>query len=146
MNRWSSLGSLTLILGAIGHFVIVDLSVWILEANYVHWLPESLLGRMKSTVIDFGVFGKQTFFYAFAGFSLWVVLSLFIIGLYNLLIFRALPLGHKLRLQSLILGLLTSLTFLIVAIICFIYPATIGGLLAVLCFSLAIQKERALAR
>ncbi|MCK6544205.1 hypothetical protein L6Q79_16170 [bacterium] len=144
MNQWSSLASVTLIVGAIGHFVIVDISLWILETEYIRWIPESLLSQMKTTVLDFGLLGQTTFFKAFSGFSLWVVFSLISIGLYNWFIFKYLPFGHILRLRSLIIGLVTSTIFLIVAIICFIYPAMIGGALGVFFFILGIKEEKEL--
>jgi len=64
MNRWFWLGSLTLMIGGVAHFVVVDLSVMILEADYVHWLPVSLLSQLKSTVIDWGLlFFFQSLYY-----------------------------------------------------------------------------------
>lgn len=144
MNRWPLIGSAILIIGAIEHFVIVDLSLWILEAHYITWFPESLLNPMKSTDVNWGFLGETNFFSAFTGFSLWVVFSLLMIGLYNLTIFMELPAGHKLRFHSLILGLTTSVIFLAVAAVCFIYPAAVGGALAVLLFVTGIYKEKRL--
>lgn len=144
MNQWSRLASLALMIAAVGHFVIVDLSVWILEASYVRVLPDSFLSQMKSAVIDWGLQGKNNVLYIFSGFSLWVVVSVFTIGLYNLFIFSQLPPGHKLRLQSLILGVSASVIFLVLAIVCFIYPPIVGATLAVVFFGLGIKKERVL--
>lgn len=144
MNPWARLASYALIAAAIGHFIIVDLSLWILEASYVHVLPDSFLTHMKSAVFDWGLLGKNNVLNIFAGFSLWVPISLSLIGVHNLFIFRQLPPGHKLRLQSMILGLLASFIFLVLAIVCFIYPAIIGAAAASGLFGLGIRKEKAL--
>ena len=144
MNRWSWLASCTVMVAAVGHLVIVDLSVWILEASYVHLLPDSFLSQMKSAVIDWGLLGKNNVLNIFAGFSLWVPVSLFIIGLYNLFIFRHLPPGNRLRLQSLILGVSASAIFLVLSIVCLIYPPIIGSVLALVLFGLGIRKEKVL--
>lgn len=146
MNQWSRIASYTLILGAIGHFLIVDLPLMILESSSVRWVPYSLVSQLKATVIDWGLLGRNHAFHIFEGFSIWVVVSLIMIGLYNLSVFRHLPPGHTLRLQSLVLGLSVSVIFLIVAIVCFIHPPVIGGALAVAFFGLGIRKERTLGR
>ena len=139
------MASVTLLAGAIGHFLVVDLSLWILEAKYVRWIPESVLPQMRATVITWGLLGQATFFNAFAGFSLWVGISLATIGVYNWLIFRLLPPGHELRMKSLFVGVSASAIFFVVAALCFIYPAAVGGLLAVAFFILAIKKERTMS-
>lgn len=144
MNQWARLASYALIAAAIGHFVIVDLSLWILEANYVHVFPDSFLSHMKSAVFNWGALGKNNVLNVFAGFSLWVPISLSLIGVHNLFIFRQLPPGHKVRLHSMILGLLASFIFLLLAIVCFIYPAVVGAATAGGLFGLGIRKEKAL--
>jgi hypothetical protein len=144
-NQWSLLGSITLILGGVGHFIIVDLSLWILPADYVRLYPDSLLSQMKGSILHFDWLGQNNLLYVFAGFSLWVVISLISIGLYTMLIFRHIPAGHKLRIHSLILCLVVSSIFLVVSVICFIYPPVVGGVLAIVFFGLAIKKERAFA-
>ncbi|MBI4427535.1 MAG: hypothetical protein HY562_00270 [Ignavibacteriales bacterium] len=141
MNRWSQLGSVILILGALGHFLIVDVSVWILEASYVRWLPDSLMSTMNSTIIDWGILGRNNLLYIFAGFSLWLVISLPFLAAYNIIIFRELPPGHKLRHYSSVLSLSLSAIFLVVASVCYIYPAALGGALATIFFAFGVRKE-----
>lgn len=146
MNVWARLGSIALMAGAVGHFLIVDVSFWIGQAAYVSTRPEGVLDFARNAVVDWGLLGSTGFLHAFAGFSVWMVVSLIIIALYNLLLFRELPPGHLLRSRSLTLGLIGSVLFLGIASFCFIYPAVIGAGLAVTCFILAIRKERALPR
>jgi hypothetical protein len=141
-NRWALYGSLTLILGGIGHLFIVDLAVLILKTDYVRVIPGSFLSQMKGSVFNFNWLGKNNVLNIFAGCSLWVVFSLILIGLHTMLIFRHIPAGHKLRIQSLILCLVLSLIFLVISVICFIYPPVVGSILAIVFFGLAIKKER----
>jgi hypothetical protein len=140
-NQWAFFGSLILMLIPIGHFVIADLSIFVLEADYIRWVPASQLEKMKTTVIDFGWLGKNKVLHIFSGFSLWLAFSLFVIGLYNLLIFIHLPHGHMLRRQSLIVCTLVSFILLVLSIVCFIYPPIVGSSIALLSFVLAVIKE-----
>ena len=142
MNKWAFLGSLTFIAGAIGHFIIVDLSVWILEAGYVHWFPTSMLEQMRATTVNWGAWGQQNFMRIFSGFSLWLVPSLIAIAISNMLVFKHVAPGHPLRRKILILNLGISVTFLLISSLCFIYPPVIGGILAVLFFTIALIKEK----
>lgn len=146
MNKWSQFASYTLIAGAIGHFFIVDLAALHIGANFVKVTPENLLGEMKEAEINFGPFGNNIAFKILSGFSFWMVVSLIVIAIYNLFIFRHLPVGHKLRFHSLVLGMITSVIFLTLASLCFIYPAAIGGALAVLFFGIAMKKETGSAK
>ncbi|MFI5204410.1 MAG: hypothetical protein ACHQF2_07925 [Flavobacteriales bacterium] len=141
MNKWPLLGSLMLVLGAIGHFIIVDLSLWICEAGYVHWFPHSLLPEMKSTVVKWEMLGSNTLLNIFSGFSLWMVFSLFMLALYNFFIFRLLERGHILRRITLLMSLVLSFVFFVFSVICFIYPPVIGAALAAIFFTLGIKKE-----
>src|SRR5687768_12447998 len=141
-NIWATLGTLTLILGGIGHFLIVDLSFMLLQVRYVSVLPESLLADMRGGMVDWGLLGKNNPFFIMSGFSLWMVFSMIMLALYNIIIFRNLPQGHLLRRQALVLSMCVSVIFLVMSSICFIYPPTLGGVLAVLFFSLAIRMEK----
>ncbi len=144
MNPWALRGSYMLILGGIGHFAIVDMPLMIFEASFIRWIPSSLVGPMKETVVDWGILGSNYAFAIFEGFSLWVVISLFMIALYNSSIFLYVEAGHRLRLISLRLGLSASVLFLIVAVLCFIYPPVVGGVFAVVFFVFALRKEKLL--
>jgi hypothetical protein len=130
-----------LMLGGIGHFIVVDLSALMMEAGYVHWQPSSLINELKATTVDWGVLGNSNAYLIFSGFSIWVTLSMIILGAYNLLIFSQLPPGHKLRKLSLRMCLVVSFVFLVLAGICFIYAPVIGAALAVLLFGMAVRKE-----
>jgi|GEM_PF-2802579 len=142
MNRWALLGSLTLLLGALGHLLIVDLSLILFKADFVRQNPEAFTDQMSFALVDWGWMGNNKMLNIFSGFSLWVPISLTVIALYNLVIFRHLPPGHPLRRISLVLGLITSIVFLVIAILCFMYPPVLGGILAVLFFALGIKKEK----
>src|SRR5690349_17586518 len=100
-NRWSALGSIVLIAGGIGHFIIVDLFVTILNASYLHTVPNDLMEQLKQTEIDWGYLGKSDAYRMMTGFSLWSVAGCFIVGSYNWIIFSNLPPGHALRIKSL---------------------------------------------
>jgi hypothetical protein len=141
-NKWALAGALTLILGGIGHFVIVDLSAIFLEAAYVNWLPYSLINQMKQSTIDFGILGSNNAFRIFSGFSMWMAFSLIMLGVFNILILQHLAVGHKLRKQYLILSLIVTVFFLILASTSFIYPAAIGGMLAAIFFAIGIRNEK----
>lgn len=146
MNRWPLFGSLVLLLGSLGHLLIVDLSVWVFEAEYVEWVPYTLLPAMKTTTIDWGIMGENNLLNIFSGFSLWMVFSLFAIALYNALVFRYLPPAHPLRLATLKLSLVISSIFLIFSMVCFIYPPVVGAVLACAFFIVGIRKENSLAQ
>ena len=140
-NKWALAGAVVLIIGGLGHFVIVDLCAMFLEAGFVNWMPASLINQMKETTIDFAALGNNNAFRIFSGFSLWMAVSLPSIGVSNILILKNLPIGHKLRKQFLVLSLIVSVFFLALAATSFIYPSAIGGIFAVLFFSLAYRQE-----
>jgi hypothetical protein len=141
MNKWSTCGSLVLMLGGLGHFVIVDLSALQLQAAYVQWSPASPIAQLKQTVVDWGWLGSSNAFLIFSGFSVWITLSMILLGTYNLVIFRHLPRGHRLRKLSLKICLIVAVIFLTLASICFIYAPVAGAAIAVLLFGMAIRKE-----
>jgi hypothetical protein len=131
-----------LMLGGIGHFIIVDLSALMFRAGYVHWTPASPIDQLKNTTADWGALGSSNAFLIFSGFSIWITISMIILGTYNILIFSQLKAGHPLRMFSLKLCLIVSFVFLILAGICFIYAPVIGAALAILLFVTAIRKEK----
>lgn len=141
-NSWALLGSLTLIIGGIGHFVLVDMCALFLEADFVNWLPYSLINQLKESTIDFGILGNNNAFRIFSGFSLWMAFSLIIIGLFDLMIFSHLTFGHPLRKNIILISLIAAVIFFILAATSFIYPAAIGGAVATVFFAIALMKEK----
>ncbi len=142
MNRFALFGCITLILGGLGHLFLVDVCALQFEFPFVKWLPESPLENLSRTTMDFQMFGATNAFRAFAGFSVWMALSLLFIGGQGLLIYKFVPTRNLLRLITWCINFIISIVFLSLAATCFIYPATIGGLIAAVLFALAIRKEK----
>lgn len=128
-------GSLVWIAGGIGHFVLVDALTLHGRSRVSEFLGHGdILGTMESTTLSFGILGSTTAFLALAGFSIWVALSLVLFGLVYLLLSR--QGGIALR-PFAGMGFVASATFSVVAAICFIYPAAIGGAIATLLFAVS---------
>lgn len=143
-NTWGILGTITLFLGGLGHFIVVDLSAIYLETKYVHWNPHPLIGVLKTTAVTFDLFGGNNAFYIFSGFSIWVTISLILFGFFNVIILRNLRPGEALRQKFMYMNLVVAVAFSAVAVICYIPAAALGGIIAVLCFGMASLNERRL--
>ena len=142
MNKFALFGCITLILGGIGHLVLVDIAALQFGLSCVKWLPSSPLDLLSRTTIDFEPLGATNAFRAFSGFSVWVALSLMFIGAQGLFVYKF-AISKFLRLLTWCTNFLISIVFFCIAFTCFIYPAAIGGLLATILFALAVYKERA---
>lgn len=143
-NKPALFGSLALVLGAIGHLIVVDLCALQYPADFVTWTPESPLAQLDQTTLQFGPFGKTNAFLAFAGFSVWLPLSLIFIAAHNLLVFRFVPIGNVMRVYLMSLNFIMCVVFFSLASACFIWPAAVAGGVAALCFAWAWRVERTL--
>jgi hypothetical protein len=144
MNKFALFGCITLILGGLGHLIIVDVAALQFEFAFVKWLPVSPLEQLTRTTIDFEPLGATNAFRAFSGFSVWVALSLMFIGAQGLFIYKFAEKGHLLRTLTWSTYFLVSIVFTCIAMTCFIWPAAVAGALACILFSLAVIKERKL--
>lgn len=145
MNKYAFFGCITLILGGLGHLVLVDICAMQFDTSIVSWLPDSPKEDLQRTTIDFEPLGATNAFRAFSGFSVWVALSLLFIGGQGLLVYKFSEPKSMLRTITWSMLFLISVVFCCIAISCFIWPAAFGGVLACILFSLAIRKERKLA-
>lgn len=143
-NKPALFGSIALIVGAIGHLIMIDISALQYPADYVTWTPENPLGTLQQTTIQFGPFGETNAFRAFAGFSVWLPLSLIFIAAHNLLVFRFVPVGNIMRLYLMSLNFIMCVVFFSIASACFIFPAAVAGGIGAICFALAWRIERKL--
>lgn len=140
-NYPALLATLTLIVGGISHFIVVDMAVLHLRASFITWDPVSLIDQLHATTIDMAAIGSNNAYRIVAGMSLWMTLSLVFIGVYNLIVLTTLPAGHRLRRSVLILSLVVAISFFAIATACFIYAAALGGLLAAVLFGAGVRKE-----
>src|SRR5262245_9673516 len=82
-------GSAVWIAGGIGHFVLVDALTLHGRSRVSAFVPHTdLLGVLEKATLTFGYLGSTTAFRAMAGFSIWVALSLVLLGGTYLLIDR----------------------------------------------------------
>lgn len=144
MNRFAFFGCLTLILGGLGHLIIVDVGALQFELDFVKWLPSSPLEQLTRTTIDFEPFGATNAFRAFSGFSVWVALSLMFMGAQGMFVYKFAEKGNLLRTLTWSTSFLISIVFTSIAITCFIWLAALAGVLSCVLFSLAIRRERKL--
>jgi hypothetical protein len=134
-------GSGVWIAGGIGHFVLVDALTLHGHTRISQFVPRGdLLSLMKGTTLTFGYLGSTTAFAAMAGFSIWVALSLVLLGFVYFLVSRQVDLALR---PFTLLGLAVSAIFTGVAAACFIYPAALGGLLATALFVASWSKSEA---
>lgn len=120
------------IAGGIGHFVLVDVLTLHARTRVSEFAPHAdILDTMEKTTLSFGLLGSTTAFLMTAGFSVWVPLSLAFLGCAFLLLSR--QDGVELR-PFIRLGVAVSATFSALAATCFIFPATVGALLATALF------------
>ena len=125
-------GAIVWILGGLGHFALIDILTLHGRTAVAQLTPHAdVLGTMEATTLSFGVLGSTTVFRAAAGFSLWVALSLAILGAAYLLLSR--ERGLALR-PFIILGVIVSVVFGALAALCFIIPPTLGAMLAATLF------------
>jgi hypothetical protein len=132
-------GAATWIAGGIGHFVLIDVLTLHGRTQVSEWVPPGdLFATMEKTTLNFGVLGSTTAFLATAGFSAWVAFSLTAFGITYLLLGR--QDGLTLR-PFTCLGAVVSATFSMVAAVCFIFPAMIGGLVATALFIASLIRN-----
>jgi hypothetical protein len=125
-------GAVTWIAGGIGHFVMIDVLTLHGRTGISEFIPHvDLLDTMQKTTMNFGALGSTTAFLGFAGFSVWVPLSLALLGLTYLIL--SAQEGIRLRTFT-TLGVVISATFCAVAATCFIFPAAMGAVLATALF------------
>jgi hypothetical protein len=126
-------GAVTWVAGAIGHFVLVDVLTLHGRTHVSAFIPHGeILDTMEKTTLTFGALGSTSVFLATAGFSAWVALSLTFLGVAYLLL--SLQSGVTLR-PFTRLGVVVSASFCAVAATCFIFPATLGAVLATVLFA-----------
>jgi hypothetical protein len=132
-------GAMTWIAGGIGHFVLVDVLTLHGRTRVSQFIPHAdILDTMEKTTLDFGLLGSTTAFLATAGFSVWVALSLALLGLTYLLMSQQ----ESVTLRPFTrLGVVVSAAFSAVAATCFIFPAAIGGVLATALFVASWVKD-----
>jgi hypothetical protein len=125
-------GSAVWIAGGVGHFVLVDALTLHGRTRVSEFVPRAdILDLMGATTLTFGHLGSTTAFLATAGFSVWVALSLTLFGITYLLLSRQ----KSVELRPFIgVGLVVSAIFTVVAAACFIYPAALGGVMAIALF------------
>jgi hypothetical protein len=134
-------GAAVWIAGGIGHLILIDALTLNGRTRVSEFIPHAdLLDTMETTIMNFGALGSTTAFLAFAGFSLWVPLSLALLGVSYFM----LAAQESIRLRPFIgVGVVVSATFCAVAAICFIYPPTIGAALATALFVASwVRNER----
>src|SRR5262245_40255290 len=127
--------------GGVCHFVVVDALTLHGRTRVSELTPHAdMLGMMERTTLSFGLLGSTTAFLAMAGFSIWVALSLMLLGL----IYFQLSQQDGIMLRPFTrLGVIVSAAFTAVAAVSFIYPATMGGVAATALFmSSWIRDER----
>jgi hypothetical protein len=126
-------GAATWIAGGLGHLVVVDVLTLHGRTRVSEFVPHAdILDTMEKTTLNFGLLGSTTAFLATAGYSIWVALSLAFLGCAFLLLGR--QDGVVLR-PFIGLGVAISATFGVVAALCFIFPATLGAVLATALFA-----------
>jgi len=132
-------GTMIWIVGGIGHFVLVDVLTLHGRTRVSQFIPHAdILDTMEKTTLDFGLLGSTTAFLATAGFSVWVALSLALLGLTYLLMSQQ----ESVTLRPFTrLGVVVSAAFSAVAATCFIFPAAIGGVLATALFVASWVKD-----
>jgi len=126
-------------IGHLGHLALVDAATLWLRTRVSSWSPSSIVvSGLEHTTLDFGPLGSANAFRAFAGFSFWVALSLVFLGVFLHLV-RAQP-SVWLK-PFIVLSLVLSSCFFVLAAVCFIWPAGAGGLAAVALFSLSLWRR-----
>jgi hypothetical protein len=120
------------IAGGTGHFVLVDALTLHGRTRVSEFVPRAdILDVIGATTLTFGSLGSTTAFLAMTGFSLWVALSLVLLGVTYWVVSQQ----ETVTLRPFTrLGVIVSATFTAIAAACFIYPAIIGGLLATALF------------
>jgi hypothetical protein len=132
-------GAVTCIAGGIGHFGLVDMLTLHGRTRVSEFIPHAdILDTMQNTALSFGLLGSTTVFLAFAGFSLWVALSLVFFGLAYLMLSG--QKGVVLR-PFTRLGVIFSVTFCALAATCFIFPPALGAALATAFFQASWIKN-----
>jgi hypothetical protein len=132
-------GSAVWIAGGVGHLVLVDALTLHGRTRVSQFVPRGdILSVMETTTLTFGYLGSTTAFAAMAGFSVWVALSLALLGIVYLLVARQESVALR---PFTLLGLAVSATFTGVAATCFIYPAALGGLLATALFAVSLGRN-----
>jgi hypothetical protein len=132
-------GAWVWVAGGIAHLVLVDALTLHGRSGVSAFLRHAdILDTMASTTLSFGVLGSTTAFLALAGFSIWVALSLVLFGLVYLLLSR--QGGIALR-PFAGMGFVVSATFSVIAAMCFIYPAAIGGAMGTLLFAVSWIRD-----
>ena len=132
-------GAIVWIVGGLGHLTLIDVLTLHGRTGVAKLAPHAdVLGTMEATTLSFGALGSTTVFRAAAGFSLWVALSLVFLGAAYLLLSR--ERGVALR-PFIILGVIVSAVFGVLAALCFIIPPTLGAMLATALFVASVVRN-----
>lgn len=127
------LGALTLLIGGLGHFLLVDLGTFWLRSSVSSWSPAPIaLPALDHSTLDFGVLGSTPGIRAVEGFSLWVAVSLSLFGALFLVVAAQPTLALRTFTRF---GVLLSICFGVIAAVCFIWPPPVGAALALLFFA-----------
>jgi hypothetical protein len=124
-RRFFRAGAATWIAIAVGHTLLVDVLTLHGRTRAPTFSPESdFLSKMDHEVVSWGFLGSNNVFRVVAGFSLWLALSLALLGLTFLQLSRQ----EGVRLQPFIrIGSMTSALFFGLSLACFIWPPMLAS-------------------
>ena len=135
-QRFASAGSWVLILWGLGHLVFVDILPLVFGV-YLYDVDSTFLAQMRESIFRFPLTGQTTAYLAFYGLSVWLGISLILVGLLNLVIVRSDGIGRRSRRLIYALDVVLATVFLIIATICFFAVPITGGILALVMFFVA---------
>ncbi len=138
-QRFAAVGSWVLILWGIGHNVVIDILPLVFGV-YLYDVDSTVLALMRQSIFRFPLTGQTTAYLAFYGLSVWLGISLILVGLLNLVIVRSDGIGRRSRRLIYALDVVLATVFLIIAAICFFAVPVAGGLLALVMFLLAYLR------
>ncbi len=131
----ASLGSWVLILWGIGHLITIDI-LPLVFGIYLYDIDPKALDLMRDSGVGFPLSGQSNIYLLFYGMSVWFGVSLLGLGTLNLLMVHD-PATRARRRLIYAVDIALTLTFLIIATVCFFSIPVLGGASALVFFLLA---------
>ena len=135
-KRFAAAASWVLICWGVGHATLIDILPLVFGV-YPYDADPALFEQMRESAFRFPYTGRTTAYLAFYGLSIWLAVSLIAVGVLNLLLARS-NIDQPSRRRIYLADIVIVAAFLIIASICFFAIPVIGGVLALILYSLAM--------
>ncbi len=135
-QRFAAAGSWVLIFWGMGHAIVIDI-LPLVFGIYLYDVDPAVFDHMRDSVFRFPYTGQSTAYFLFYGLSIWQAVSLVGFGVLNLILARS-PSEIRTRRMIYAVDIVLAASFLTIGAICYFAIPILGGVLALVLYSLAM--------